>query len=67
MSRAASDEGFRARLAADPRAALDGWHLSADDLRRLIQQIEAERPPTRGIRDLFDGSPALQDDEVTSA
>jgi hypothetical protein len=41
LDRLRSDPAFRAQLATDPRAALAGYELSADDLSELAREVDA--------------------------
>ena len=48
MDRLALDPNFRDALHRDPRAALDGYDLSADDLERLAGQLMTDVEPKSG-------------------
>ncbi|HEV2783430.1 MAG TPA: Os1348 family NHLP clan protein [Actinophytocola sp.] len=41
LERLATDPAFKAQLATDPRAALAGYELSADDLSVLAKRVGA--------------------------
>lgn len=41
LDRLHSDPAFRAQLATDPRSALAGYDLSADDLSVLAREVDA--------------------------
>jgi hypothetical protein len=41
LDRLATDDGFRADLARDPKNALGGYDLSTNDLRRLADALAA--------------------------
>ena len=41
LARLATDPAFKAQLATDPRSALAGYQLSADDLSRLAKEVGA--------------------------
>jgi hypothetical protein len=49
LERLVTDQGFRAQLASDPAAALDGYDLSADDLALLASSMDEGDVGQRGV------------------
>ena len=43
LERLAEDAAFRTLLVRDPKAALDGYELSGDDLQLLVQRVRTDQ------------------------